>query len=471
MKKLNLSTTLSLAALASLSITSPAWAGTITAQGNVTALTNVNQLQGIVGTATYDEGGGSVPLGQYTPMGMTFFTGPLVNILPGVMAGGSASQPLYQSGQNYFPAPIGGGGIAQSFYTFFGGAVKFTQPITQFGLTASRNGTQYITVWNMQGQMIGQVTWQPNNDAAFVGIDTNGVPIGMLTFGNDNIWSGAAYDIGGSTIISDQWIWALGVPCQSADDCMDDDNPCTATECNNGACSYPADPNGVCPDDGNLCTDDVCNAGMCTHPDNADPCDDLDACTELDFCEQGECVGSDLECNDMNLCSVDSCDSMIGCVFDFQQGCCISDEDCMEGEVCLLGSNSCIPDPDPDDEDSTDTTDTTGDGDTTETTDEGDTTESTTTDEGESTTTDEGESTTESGEDSGTGGTEGDDEVGDTMSTLDTFGGEVDDGGCNCTAEPSEGDGGKALFGLLGLALLGAVRRRRHSRAIPSAPA
>jgi hypothetical protein len=32
-------------------------------------------------------------------MGMTFFTGPLVNILPGVMAGGSASQPLYRGGE------------------------------------------------------------------------------------------------------------------------------------------------------------------------------------------------------------------------------------------------------------------------------------------------------------------------------------------------------------------------------------
>jgi MYXO-CTERM domain-containing protein len=167
-------------------------------------------------------------------------------------------------------------------------------------------------------------------------------------------------------------------------------------------------------------------------------------------------VGQDLECNDMNLCSIDSCDSMIGCVFDVQEGCCQSDEDCPDGEICLLGSNSCIPDPDPDG-DSTDTTDTDT-GDTTETTDEGDTTESTT-DEGDSTT-DEGESGSgsESGEDSGTG-TDSADEIGDEASTFDTFGAPEAEDGCGCTSEP--GSGSKALFGLLGLALLGAVRRRR----------
>ncbi|MFV8749427.1 MYXO-CTERM sorting domain-containing protein [Nannocystaceae bacterium ST9] len=447
---------LPIAALVYLSTTGLAWAGTITAQGNVTALTNVNQLQGIVGTATYNEANnGGVPLGQYTPSGMTFFTGALTNILAGVMAGGNASQPIYQTGQNYFPAPIAGGGVATGSYTFFGGAVKFTQPVTQFGLTAATNGTQYITVWNTSGTMIGQVTWQPNGDSAFVGVDTNGQPIGMLTYGNDNIWAGAAYDIGGSTIISDTWIWALGVPCQSAADCMDDDNPCTSVQCNAGACSYPPDPQGVCPDDGNMCTDDVCTNGACVHPDNSDPCDDEDACTELDACNQGDCEGVDLECNDANLCSVDSCDSMIGCVFDFQQGCCLTDEDCEPGEVCLIGSNSCIPDPDPTgDGDTTDTTDTTGDGDTTETT----------TGEGDSTTTDAGDSTTdeggsESGGDSGTS-TGSLDEVGDDASTLDTFGGDETDGGCSCTTDtPTPGRG--ALFGLLGLGLLGAIRRRR----------
>jgi MYXO-CTERM domain-containing protein len=440
--RLNSYTTLPLAVLAYLSMTGVAWAGTITAQGNVTALTHVNQLQDIVGTATFNEANmGIVPLGLYTPAGMTFHTGPFANILANVGELGSAFQPAHQSAPpDFFPAPIAGGGIATGSFTSQAGVVTFSQPVTQFGLTASLNGTQYITVWDTNGAMIGQVTWQPADDAAFVGIDTNGVPIGMLSYGNDNMWNGATYNIQGLTVLSDHWSWALGIPCESDADCIDDDNPCTLNQCIDGICLYPNTPDGVCPDDGNPCTDDVCNAGSCQYPDNADPCDDEDACTELDFCVQGECEGSDLVCNDANLCSTDSCDSAIGCVFDFQVGCCASDEDCMPGEICQFGSNSCIPDPNVD----------------TETTDEGDTAESTT-DEGESTTDtgDEGESTegTESDGDDAPG-TDGMDEV----ATLDTFGGNVDDEGCGCTTD--HGSTG-ALFGLFGLALLGAIRRRR----------
>ena len=40
---------------------------------------------------------------------------------------------------------------------------------------------------------------------------------------------------------------------------------------------------------------------------------------------------------------------------------------------------------------------------------------------------------------------------------IDTFGGTVDDGGCNCSADDN---GTGALFGLLGLGLLGLARRR-----------
>ena len=246
-----------------------AWAGNITAQGAVTALDNVNEMQGVVGTATYNEGGNAVALNQYTAQGMTFYTGPLTQILVGVNTPGNASQPIYQVGQNYFPGLIAGGGVAEGAYTFFGGVVKFSQPITQLGLTASNNGTQYLTVWDQNGVMIGQVTWQPSNDAAFVGIDTNGVAIGMAAYGNDDLWAGQAYDIGGSTIISDTWIWAAGTPCQSNDECTDDDNPCTAAPvCQGGICVHAPDDDGVCPDDGEPCTLDVCQSGSCVHPND-----------------------------------------------------------------------------------------------------------------------------------------------------------------------------------------------------------
>lgn len=211
-----------------------------------------------------------------------------------------------------------------------------------------------------------------------------------------------------------------------------------------------------CPSDDDPCTDEICEAGFCDSVFNQAPCDDADACTELDTCAMGECAGSDLDCNDGSICSVDSCDTELGCINEPIAGCCLSDADCMIGEICLLGSNSCIPDPDPDtgtDTGGTDTTDTTG-GETT--TDSGTTeTGGETTDEGGST--DEGESEGGSGGDSESGAG-GSDEIGDDASTLDTFGGPETDEGCGCTTDPR---GSGALAGLLGLMLLAGVRRRR----------
>jgi MYXO-CTERM domain-containing protein len=210
-----------------------------------------------------------------------------------------------------------------------------------------------------------------------------------------------------------------------------------------------------CPSDMDACTDEICDSGFCDSVFNQAPCDDADACTELDTCSMGECAGTDMECNDQNICSMDSCDSQIGCINDPIAACCTSDEDCMEGEICLFGSNSCIPDPDPD----------TGTDTTTDTTDDGESTESEgeTTDDGESTES-EGETTTDDGESDGSGESDGDsetsaggsDEIGDDA--LDTFGGSETDEGCGCTADER---GGGALAGLLGLVLLAGVRRRR----------
>lgn len=140
------------ATLVFFSLIGTAEAGTITAQGAVVALNNVSQLKGIVGTAAYDEGpvSGSVPLGQYTPQGMTFYTGAFNAILPGVAQAGTAAAPSYWN-INYWPAPIGGGGVHNGQGMVFGGVVKFTSNITQFGMTGCTNGTQYVTVWNKQG--------------------------------------------------------------------------------------------------------------------------------------------------------------------------------------------------------------------------------------------------------------------------------------------------------------------------------
>lgn len=459
--------------LASLGISTTAYAGTITAQGNVTALDDVSQLQAIVGTATFNEGvqGQNMPLDTYAAQGATWHTGALSSILPGVTEPGSASAPLYFNNASYFPQPIAGGGVYEGVHTFFGGAVTFDQDITQVGLTASQNGTQYLTVWDQSGTMIGQVTWTPASDSAFIGIDTNGVPIGMVTYGNDNMWAGGSYGIGGSTIISDTWIWAAGIECEADADC-DDGNECTTEVCVDNACEVTNADGETCTDDGNLCTDDVCAEGACTHPNNEAPCDDDedvctddvcsegecthpfneapcedgDLCTEGDVCSEGACVpGGDLDCNDENMCSTDSCDPAIGCVYEDIRGCCNVDEDCAEGEFCEDGMCEPIP------------ADTEDDG----TTDEG------TTDEG---TTDEG-TTEESGEESGEDGTteeggDAGDEIGDDESAGTDVGdaGIDDDAGCNCSTDEGDEPKGGWLLALLGLGVFG-LRRSSRRRA------
>jgi hypothetical protein len=88
--------------------------------------------------------------------------------------------------------------------------VTFSGTVTQFGLTASRNGTQYITAWDSNADIIGQVKWVPGNTSGFVGIDTKGIPIAMLSYGNDDVMGGTAYSIGGSTIMNDTWLWGRG---------------------------------------------------------------------------------------------------------------------------------------------------------------------------------------------------------------------------------------------------------------------
>jgi len=72
---------------------------------------------------------------------------------------------------------------------------------------------------------------------------------------------------------------------------------------------------GFC-DDGSVCTVDTCTAGKCKHaPGAAKFCTDGDACTVTDLCKAGACKpGSKRSCDDKSPCTIDSCDSMSGCV-------------------------------------------------------------------------------------------------------------------------------------------------------------
>lgn len=101
----------------------------------------------------------------------------------------------------------------------------------------------------------------------------------------------------------------------------DDGDACTeADACLDGAC---AGIDAVL-DDGNPCTDDACDAtdGV-SHALNVAPCDDGDACSVGDVCEAGVCaVGAEpLDCDDASVCTTDSCNPDLGCVYDVALTC------------------------------------------------------------------------------------------------------------------------------------------------------
>ncbi|MEO7328350.1 MAG: hypothetical protein ABI193_07215, partial [Minicystis sp.] len=302
------------ATLVFFSLIGTAEAGTITAQGAVVALSNVNQMIGIVGTAAFNEGpvSGDIPLGLYTPQGMTFKIGAFNTILAGVVQSGTATQPQYTTFA--FAMPVAGGGVATGANNLFAGVATFTGNITQVGLTAGQNGTQYWTVWNKTGGMIGQVKWVPAGDSAFVGIDTLGVPIGMISYGNDDVFAGQAYGVGGSTIYSDHWIWATG---------------CT----NNAQCN-----------DANPCTNDTCTlvTAQCVHTPNAVACNDGNACTQTDTCQNGACVGGNLvACQPLDGChAAGACNPVNGVCSNplkIDGSVCNDNNPCTQTDVCTAG--------------------------------------------------------------------------------------------------------------------------------------
>lgn len=322
-----------------------AHAGQLTAQGNVNALTDFNQMGALTGTAAFDEGpvNQDVPLNQYAAQGLTWATGDFAAILPGIMSTGTANAPFYQSDAQYFPQPIKNGGVQVMNYVFFGGVATFNIDITQVGMTAGRNGNQFLTAWNKQGGLIGQVNWVPANDASFIGIDTKGVPIGMIAYGNDDVFNGVPYNVGGSTIMADTWVWSKGACANDA--ACDDKDTCNGAEtCMAGKC-LPGAPLECIDDNG--CTDNSCDKLLgCVFTDNVAPCEDVDACTVDTVCADGVCGGGEaLACeDDMDVCTAELCDPNQGCITDPIPGCCKDDAGCLPEESCDLDANVCVPD-------------------------------------------------------------------------------------------------------------------------------
>jgi len=96
-------------------------------------------------------------------------------------------------------------------------------------------------------------------------------------------------------------------------------------------------------DDGNACTDDSCGESeLCVHLANEGPCDDGNACSVGDHCVGGACqtVG-ELTCDDGNLCTDDVCDPGMGCLFESNTLPCSDGDACTTGDHCAAGA--CVP--------------------------------------------------------------------------------------------------------------------------------
>ncbi len=94
-------------------------------------------------------------------------------------------------------------------------------------------------------------------------------------------------------------------------------------------------------DDGNVCTDDSCDPVVgCMNTANTIPCDDGNACTSTDVCGFGICLGlNPLDCDDSNLCTDDSCDPGSGCQNAPNIDPCDDSDACTDNDTC--GGGSC----------------------------------------------------------------------------------------------------------------------------------
>jgi hypothetical protein len=95
-------------------------------------------------------------------------------------------------------------------------------------------------------------------------------------------------------------------------------------------------------DDGVGCTVDTCDetSDTCVNTPNDANCDDGDVCNGSETCDATlDCqAGTPLDCDDQELCTTDSCDSVSGCAN--------VPVECPAGEICDSTDGLCKPEPD-----------------------------------------------------------------------------------------------------------------------------
>src|SRR5262249_20076111 len=125
-----------------------------------------------------------------------------------------------------------------------------------------------------------------------------------------------------------------GTPCS-------DGNVCNGNEvCQGGVCPAGAALNCT---DNNPCTTDACDPVLsCVYTPVLDgtACSDGNVCNGAETCLAGTCIaGAPLVCDDLNPCTVDTCDPIAGCVFTPNTGL-----PCEDGLFCTVG-DTCAPGP------------------------------------------------------------------------------------------------------------------------------
>ncbi len=104
-------------------------------------------------------------------------------------------------------------------------------------------------------------------------------------------------------------------------------------------CDGKTDETGAC-DDNESCTADSCDSAnkACVHAPTPGNCDaDSNKCTDGDACAKGKCApGKDLDCDDKDDCTKDSCDAKVGCVHapDAGKACNADDNPCTVNDAC-----------------------------------------------------------------------------------------------------------------------------------------
>ena len=84
----------------------------------------------------------------------------------------------------------------------------------------------------------------------------------------------------------------------------------------------------------------MCDEGTCKVTDrDTEPCDDGSLCTVGDTCAGGVCLGTVIDCNDDNVCTLDSCLPEEGCVSTNTDGSICDDGDpCTVDDACSEGA-------------------------------------------------------------------------------------------------------------------------------------